>query len=123
MGVWETLKEEWPVMRAAPYSVATLSSALITDSVSATLFVQSFVLANKNSQIDLLKDRISILEEKLKSGPSQPTDAKTLYQDGRSVAISRNPSISVPDQAITFPVVTASDPLDFSKSFEFRDFR
>ena len=50
-------------------------------------------------------------------------DPAELYQASVPVASVTEPQTNVPANMLSFPVVTASRPLDMSKEFEFRDWK
>jgi hypothetical protein len=148
----QRLFEEWQVIKAAPYSALVVLAVLLTVLVPAIWAVMAWsystVLSNKNSQIDLLKDRITAYESKLKvASPDQAAsemqsirdqlaDAKRqlagilnppraengLYQRGRQIGVALPPKIDTASKTAVFSVITvAGGPLDEATNVEYRN--
>lgn len=110
-------------------------------------FSYSTVFANKNSQIDLLKDRVAAYESKLKvASPEQavgemqtlrdqladtrkqlaaivnpPRAQNGIYQRGKQVGIGVGERIDVGNKSVTFSQVTIGGDLDQATNVEFRN--
>jgi|SRR5215831_3596195 len=143
---------EWPQIRAAPrsFAIITIISIVVVASVAWLVisWFYSAVLAGKDAQIAVLRDRISAYEQKLQGAtPDQvatrinelraeladtkkqlndlqhpPRNPDGLYQLGEQVATVDGASIDRGNSLVVFQFVRSAGKLDPSKEVEFRDF-
>jgi hypothetical protein len=85
-------------------------------------------LATQSAQTQILQDQLRETEQRLGSTQRQiealshpPRDPQTLYQSGLAVGTIAQAQMDAARNNILFGVVTASNELDMSRPFEFRD--
>jgi hypothetical protein len=145
----DDLFAEWPMIKAAPRSIAVIAVVIIVAAWLAINWSYSAVISGKDGQIGILRDRIGAYEQKLQGAtPDQaagelkalrdqveeqkkqldrlmhpPHDPLGLYQDGISVAMMRAAIANPMDDTIILQMVGSRSPLDMNRTFEFREFR
>jgi hypothetical protein len=141
------LAAQWAVIISAPqpHIIAALVGLGIIWAVVA--YSYSTILANKNSQIDLLKDRVASYESKLKvSSPEQavgelqtirdqlsdtrqqlaaianpPRVQNGIYQRGRQIGIGVGERIDAVNKTVSFSQMTVGGDLDQASNIEYRN--
>jgi hypothetical protein len=122
------LLAEYAVIAAAPRSFViatiTLTGALVLAAWGALDWKYGGLLAGKDQQISILRDRITALEQRPSAPPAGPQNRNpdSLYQYDEDVGSVVGALISQGNGLVTFQAVRSSGKLDASKEVEFRDY-